>query len=293
MVHKRLLEQFERQLRVEEKSSSTIEKYMHDIRDFLDFLGEEDLDKERVITYKEQLLGQYKISSANSMLAAVNCYLRYVKRPDCVVKLYKLQREAFREENRELSKEEYLRLLYAAQNDKKQRLFFLLQTIASTGIRVSELRFITVESLACRRARVSLKGKSRQVILPGRLCRELLGYAKGKGIKSGSVFVTRTGKPLDRSNILHEMKALAKKARVEVEKIFPHNLRHLFALTYYMAEKNVCHLADLLGHSNINTTRIYTLASCEEQEQQINNLGLLLLETSAEGTFSDMLPAFT
>ncbi len=276
MNHKSLLTQFERQLRVEERSSATVAKYMHDARDFLEYIGKEDLDKEQVIHYKEQLLKRYKVSSVNFMLAAVNCFLRFSGHPDCVVKLYKMQREAFREEDRELSKEEYRRLLCAAQNGKKQRLFLLLQTITSTGIRVSELRFITVESLALRRARVSLKGKSRLVILPHRLCRELSDYARKQGIQAGSIFVTHTRKPLDRSNILHERKALAKKARVKAEKIFPHNLRHFFALTYYKVEHNVCHLADLLGHANINTTRIYTLTSCKEQEQQINNLGLLM-----------------
>ncbi len=273
-----LLEQFEKQLRVEEKSNATILKYAHDVRNFLQNIKEEPLHKEQVIAYKENLRKHYKITSTNSMLAAINSFLRFIGRPDCVVKLYKMQRETFREENKELSREEYIRLLNAAKNMGKQRLFLLLQTIASTGIRVSELRFITVESLSLRRARVSLKGKTRLVILPRRLCRELADYAKGRQIQTGSVFITRTGNPLDRSNILHEMKALSKKAEVREEKIFPHNLRHLFALTYYMAERNICHLADLLGHANINTTRIYTLASCEEQEQQINNLGLLMLE---------------
>ena len=172
-----------------------------------------------------------------------------------------------------------MRLLKVAKKRKRPRLFYLLQTIASTGIRVSELKFITIEALVLRRAQVSLKGKTRVVILPQRLCRELYDYARDNGIKTGSVFVTRTGKPLDRSNILHEMKSLSKEAKVEEEKLFLHNLRHLFALTYYMSEHNICHLADLLGHANINTTRIYTLASCEEQEQQINNLGLLMLDT--------------
>lgn len=274
-----LLEQFGIQLRAEEKSTATILKYRHDVGDFLKYIeGEKELQKEQVIHYKEHLSEHYKITSVNSMLAAVNSFLRFIGRPDCVVKLYKIQREAFRSEYRELSKEEYMRLLNAAKMMGKRRLFFLLQTIASTGIRVSELPFITVESLSLRRARVSLKGKTRFVILPKRLCRELMSYAKGMGITSGSIFITRTGKPLDRSNILHEMKTLSKKADVNEEKIFPHNLRHLFALTYYMSERNVCHLADLLGHANINTTRIYTLASCEEQEQQINNLGLLMPE---------------
>lgn len=277
----RWIEEFRKQLKIEEKSNATVLKYTHDVSDFLHYVGEKQIKKELVIAYKEYLLKQYKITSANSMLAAVNCFLRFTGYSDCVVKLYKIQRETFREKNKELSKEEYLRLLKVAKNRKRQRLFFWLQTIASTGIRVSELPFITVEALALRRAQVSLKGKTRVVLLPQRLCRELYDYARKNGIQSGSVFVTRSGKPLDRSNILHEMKSLSKEAKVEEEKLFPHNLRHLFALTYYMSERNVCHLADLLGHANINTTRIYTLASCEEQEHQINNLGLLMLEKEA------------
>lgn len=275
----RRIEAFGKQLQIEEKSRATISKYTHDVENFLNYMGENDLKKELVIAYKERLLKQYKITSANSMLAAVNSFLRFVGYADCVVKLYKIQRETFRERNKELSKEEYMRLLKVAKKRKRPRLFYLLQTIASTGIRVSELKFITIEALVLRRAQVSLKGKTRVVILPQRLCRELYDYARDNGIKTGSVFVTRTGKPLDRSNILHEMKSLSKEAKVEEEKLFLHNLRHLFALTYYMSEHNICHLADLLGHANINTTRIYTLASCEEQEQQINNLGLLMLDT--------------
>lgn len=280
-----LIERFKKQLRVAEKSNATILKYAHDVGDFLKYIGEtENLQKEQVISYKECLLKRYKVTSANSMLAAINSFLRFLGRPDCVVKLYKMQRESFRESHRELTKEEYIRLLNTAKTRKNQRLFLLLQTIASTGIRVSELRFITVEALSLNRARVSLKGKTRLVILPKKLCLELFAYAKENGIKTGSIFVTRTGKPLDRSNILHEMKNLSKKAEVDKEKIFPHNLRHLFAFTYYMVERNICHLADLLGHANINTTRIYTLASCEEQEQQINNLGLLMLEQKEKNT---------
>lgn len=270
------LERFEKQLTAEEKSTATVSKYVRDAREFLYYIGSDtDISKEQVIAYKQHLAERYKLSSANSMLAAVNSYLRFTGCAHCVVKTYKMQRETFRERDRELSLEEYKSLLEAARKKGKRRLFFLMQTIAATGIRVSELPFITVESLRIRRARVSLKGKSRFVILPKQLCRELQQYAKERHIPSGSIFVTRTGKPLDRSNILHEMKALAKDAKVKEEKIFPHNLRRLFAVTYYHAEHDLCRLADLLGHSNINTTRMYTMVSCEEQERQIDNLGLL------------------
>lgn len=270
------LERFERQLRAEEKSQATVAKYIRDTKAFLRYIGDVKLiTKERVIAYKQYLSINYKVSSANSMLAAVNSFLRFIGYTDCVVKSFKMQREVFRERNRELSKEEYQRLLDVARGKGKLRLFYLMQTIAATGIRVSELPFITVESLYVRRARVSLKGKSRMVILPRKLCQELLQYAKKRQIIKGSIFVTRSGRPLDRSNILHEMKALSQEAKVSKEKIFPHNLRHLFAVTYYNTAQDLCRLADLLGHSNINTTRIYTKVSCEEQEKQIDSLGLL------------------
>lgn len=267
------LEKFERQLRAEEKSNATVAKYLHDTKVFLHYIGKHTgIRKEEVIAYKQYLAEQYKVTSANSMLAAVNAYLRFAGYADCVVKTFKVQRETFRDRDRELNLEEYHRLLDAAQKLGKIRLFFLIQTIAATGIRVSELPFITVESLYIRRARVSLKGKTRLVILPEQLCRELQKYARSRQITTGSIFITRTGRPLDRSNILHEMKALSKEAKVSKEKIFPHNLRHLFAVTYYQTEQDLCRLADLLGHSNINTTRMYTMISCEEQERQIDSL---------------------
>ena len=193
-----------------------------------------------------------------------------------MVKTFKVQRTAFRAKECELSKKEYIRLLKAAEKKGNTCLCLIMQTICATGIRISELPFITVESLAVRRASVSSKGKTRTVILPVELCRKLEAYVEKRGVAAGSIFVTRNGKPLDRSNIYHGMKALCGDAGVEKSKVFPHNLRHLFALTYYEAERDICHLADLLGHANINTTRIYTIVSCEEQEQRIDGLGLLL-----------------
>ncbi len=271
-----VLERFERQLIAEEKSTTTIAKYVRDTREFLYYIGSNtNICKEQVIAYKQDLSKRYQLTSANSILAAVNAYLRFAGYSHCVVKSFKIQRETFRERDKELSLEEYQSLLRAAKKKGNIRLFFLMQTIAATGIRVSELPFVTVESLRIRRARVSLKGKSRFVILPKQLCQELKQYAKEQKIGSGSIFITRSGRPLDRSNILHEMKSLSKDAKVNKEKIFPHNLRHLFAVTYYQTEQDLCHLADLLGHSNINTTRMYTMVSCEEQERQIDNLGLL------------------
>lgn len=272
----KMLALFERDMRINEKSQATIEKYLRDVKGFIRYVGEDGMiTKNVVITYKQHLLRWYAVTSANSMLADVNYFLRSVGSGDCVVKTFKVQKAAFREKERELTKAEYLRLIAAARRKGKQRLCLVMQTIGATGIRISELPFITVESLYTHQAKVSLKGKTRTVILPLKLCRELKKYAREKGIHSGSIFVTRNGKPLDRSNILHEMKSLCDMAQVVSSKISPHNLRHLFAVTYYNRERDICHLADLLGHSNINTTRVYTLVSYEEQEQQINRLGLL------------------
>ena len=272
-----MLERFGQELKEAEKSRATIDKYLRDAARFIGFVGEGKIvTKDIVIAYKEYLAENYAVTSANSMLAAVNSFLRVIRCEDCAVKFFKVQSTAFRAKERELTREEYIRLVEAAKKKGKKCLSLIMQTICATGIRISELRFITVEALHVRKATVSLKGKTRTVILPVELCIELKRYIREKKITSGSIFVTRTGKPIDRSNILHGMKALCEAAKVLKSKVSPHNLRHLFALTYYKVERDICHLADLLGHSNINTTRIYTMVSCEEQEQQIDCLGLFI-----------------
>lgn len=273
----KMLLQFAKVLKAGEKSQATIEKYMRDTGQFLDEMGEGTLlTKSGIVSWKQSLSGRYAITSANSKLAAVNCFLRAINCGEYSVKLFKVQKRAFRTKERELTKEEYIRLVETARMSGKRQLCMLLQTVCSTGIRISELPFVTVEALRTKRAVVSLKGKTRIVILPERLCLELSDYIEAENIRTGSIFITRNGRPLDRSNIFHSMKKLCDDAGVNKDKVFPHNLRHLFAVTYYRAERDVCHLADLLGHSDINTTRIYTLVSCEEQEQQINRLGLLI-----------------
>ena len=265
----------EQRMREEEKSKATMEKYCHDVRAFLHYIGEEKvLSKELVITYKNYLGERYEISSANSMLAALNYFLRFIGREDCIVKSFRIQKEAFRSREQELTREEYLKLLEEARKRGDERLYMIMQTICARGIRISELPFITVASLQSRRARVLLKGKTRTVLLPLELCNKLKNYAAKQGIEAGSVFVTRSGRPVDRSNIFHAMKKLWQNAEVAETKVYPHNLRHLFAVTFYKEERDICHLADLLGHSNINTTRIYTLISCEEQERQLDSLCL-------------------
>lgn len=276
-LDRRMIKEFEAFLKADEKSRATVEKYVRDAGRFLDFVGEGNTaTKEDAIRYKRHLAERYAVTSANSMVAAMNCFLRFLGCQDCIVKAFKVQKAGFRSKEKELSKEEYVRLVEAAKRKGMQRLGLIMQTICATGIRISELPFITVESLHTRRTVVSLKGKVRTVILPLELCRELKRYIREKRIASGSVFVTRSGRPMDRSNILHSMKALCGEADVDSGKVFPHNLRHLFAVTYYKIERDICHLADLLGHSNINTTRIYTLVSSEEQERQICGLGLIL-----------------
>lgn len=268
-------------LLAEGKSEATVSKYLRDTKYYLDFVSEikgsacECCDWDVIKKYREHLAAKYELSSSNSMIAAVNCYFRISERPDLRIQSFKVQRELFRPDTIELTLEDYYRLLSAARSEGNERLNLIMQTIGSTGIRISELPFITVESLKLRRARVSLKGKSRNVILPGTLCRRLSLYAESRNIEDGSIFVTRTGRPLDRSNILHDMKRLSRRAGVDPRKVFPHNFRHLFAVTYYKAEKDLSHLADILGHSNINTTRIYTTEGESALASTIENLGLL------------------
>lgn len=272
-----MLDAFRDYLKGEEKSRATVEKYVRDAGRFLEYAGEgREPTKELALAYKQRLAESYAIASANSMLAALNSFLGFLDCPGCRVKAFRVQRKAYRGEGKELSKEEYVRLVETARKKGRRRLELIMQTLCSTGMRISEIRFVTVESLHTRRATVRLKGKTRIVVLPRELCLELKRYARAMGTRSGSVFVTRGGKPVDRNNVLHAMKALCKEAGVESRKVFPHNLRHLFAVTFYGESKDLSHLADLLGHASVNTTRIYTLVSLEEQERQVCGLGLVL-----------------
>lgn len=272
------VEKFRQKLIEEEKCSATINKYTNDVRFFLEEQGEGiAITKERIIRYKQNLIAQgYAIATINGVIASLNSFFKKMGWYDCVVKSLKMQRAAFRSQERELSKKEYYRLLQAAKHQGNLRLYYLMQTICSTGIRVSELRFITVESVSSGRAGVSLKGKSRMILLPAALCQELKKYVKERGITSGSIFVTKNGRPLDRSNIFKEMKQLCEEAEVDRRKVFPHNLRHLFACIYYKVEKDIAHLADILGHSSVETTRVYLKTSSAEQERQIERLGLVV-----------------
>lgn len=275
-LNEAMIDEFRLRLEEEEKSSATIDKYIRDVRTFFAYAGvTESINKTTMIAYKEYLITKYAATSVNSMLTFVNIFLKEMNWHDCVVKILKIQKEAFRAKERDLTKEEYYQLVRTAERKGNIRLSLIMQTIGSTGIRISELKYITVAAINMGYASVCSKGKRRTVLLPEALCQKLKHYVREKKIQRGSVFVTRTGKNVDRSNVCHEMKALGREAGVMKKKIFPHNLRHLFALTYYRAKKDISHLADLLGHSNINTTRIYTLVSGEEQAKQIEFLGLV------------------
>lgn len=257
----------------EEKTEATIRKYLFDIASFRSWLSKAELSKTKVLEYKAYLLEWYAVSSVNSIISSLNSFFAYLGWFDLKVKTVKIQRQIFASNEKELTKAEYERLLNAAKNNK--RLYLLMQTICSTGIRVSELRHITVEAVVQKQAEINCKGKRRTVFLPNKLCEALKRYIKEQKIKSGPVFVTKNGKPLDRSNIWSDMKKLCKTAGVYESKVFPHNLRHLFARTYYSLQKDIVRLADILGHSSVNTTRIYTQESGEVHRLQIQKLGLL------------------
>lgn len=269
------LQEFRAYLFQEEKSAATIEKYCRDVRMFLNFAGKDVLSKALTIAYKHHLEEQnYAVRSINSMIASLNSFLEYLGRGDCKVKTIKVQRKVYCEEKQELSKAEYLRLLEAAKG--KTQLILVLQTICSTGIRVSELKYFTVEGVVRGEISVHCKSKTRTILIPGKLRKLLLTFAKEKRITAGSIFVTRSGKPLDRSNIWAQMKKLCDAAGVERAKVFPHNLRKLFARTFYRIEKDIAKLADILGHGSIETTRIYIMTTGVEHRRQIEKMGLVV-----------------
>ena len=270
-----LIENFKIDLVEEEKAQATIEKYIRDILAFVEWLSGRTVEKQTVLEYKQKLIEKYAPASVNSVLSSLNRFFAFAEWLNCKVKSIKIQKQVFAKQERELTKKEYDRLLSAALHKDNKRLYLLMQTICSTGIRVSELKFITVEAVKAQKAIINLKGKTRSVFLPDMLCKMLLRYIKEEKIKSGSVFVSKNGRPLDRCNIYHDMKKLCESANVDRSKVFPHNLRHLFARTYYSLEKDISRLADILGHSSINTTRIYTMETGEIHRKQIQKLGLL------------------
>ncbi len=276
MINTQMLACFEEHLKSEERSERTIEKYMRDVRAFLLYLRDEPLDRERVLDYKSKLKETYAITSANSMLAALNAFFRFCGWHGLCVRQFRVQREAYCKKEKELTREEYKRLLSVAASKGKERLNLIIQTICGTGIRVSELRYITVEALQNGEATVNCKGKVRRIFLVPELCRKLRRFAKEQHINTGSIFVGKSGKPLNRSSIWRQMKELCTAAKVPPTKVFPHNLRHLFARTFYGLEKDIAKLADILGHASINTTRIYIATTYEEHKRKMANMRLIL-----------------
>lgn len=277
IITEKTIQDFEAHLKSEEKSKNTVEKYLRDVRAFAVVLNGEPVTKEAVIDYKQNLLdGGYAVRSVNSILASLNSLLAFLGWHDCRAKALKVQRQMFCPEEKELTKAEYERLCRAAQSKHNERLNLILQTICGTGIRVSELQFITVEAVKNGEAVVSLKGKTRTVFLVKPLQKKLLRYIAEQKIQSGAVFITRTGKPMSRTNIWREMKGLCEEAGVNPQKVFPHNLRHLFARVFYGIEKDIAKLADILGHSSINTTRIYIISTGFEHRQRMEKMRLIL-----------------
>lgn len=271
-----LIERYLKHLREQERSAATLQKYAHDLKELCAYLQDAQLTKAALIAWKEQLIGKYAPATVNSMLTAANGYLRFYGWGNLTVKQLKVQKSLFADESKELTREEYAHLVQAAQRKDNERLALVIQTICATGIRVSELRFITVEAVQTGRTEISNKGKRRLVFLPEKLRKLLRSYARKQKKTAGAVFTTQTGKPLDRSNIWRDMKALCESAGVAPEKVFPHSLRHLFARTFYSLEKDLSRLADILGHSSIVTTRIYTAESGAVHARQMGRLGLVI-----------------
>lgn len=270
------IQAFENSLYLNEKSKATVKKYVKAVEKLAEYLEDGEFTRHRLLEYREYLQTKNKAQTVNGALSAINAFLDFCGWQECRVKFLKVQRQAFLQEARELSKKEYERLLNAALAKNKERLYLLMLTAGSTGIRISELAYITAEALKIGRAEICMKGKNRTIILPKELRKKLLKYAGRKGIESGPIFRTKSGRPLDRSNICHDMKKLSEEAKVDASKIFPHNLRHLFARTFYAIEKNLAYLADVLGHSRIETTRIYVAASVSAHEKILDKMKLVI-----------------
>ena len=274
-ITENIIAAFQKHLILEERSAATVEKYIRDVREFAEYVNSE-VAKETVIAYKNHLQEHYAVRSVNSMLASINSLFAFLGWHDLKVKALKLQQQVFCPEEKELTKAEYTRLCKTAERNHNERLNLILQTICGTGIRVSELQYITVEAVKQGEAVVSCKAKTRSVFIVKELKQKLLRYAAEQGIKSGMIFITRTGKPVSRTNIWREMKALCVEANVNPQKVFPHNLRHLFARVFYGIEKDIAKLADILGHSSINTTRIYIISTGTEHRKRMENMRLIL-----------------
>lgn len=274
VIAEKLVKKFEIYLHQEDKSQLTIEKYIRDVQRFMKFADGLEITKETALVYKQQLMNQYAARSVNSMLASLGSFFSFLGWADCKVKSLKLQQDAFVPEERGLSKSEYFRLLKEAEQN--QRLYLILQTICSTGIRISELKYFTLETVQTGTVTVRCKCKTRNIFIPGKLKQRLLNYAQKVKISTDVLFCTRSGRPVNRSNIWSDMKRLCVSALVNPKKVFPHNLRKLFARTFYDIEKDIAKLADILGHSSINTTRIYIMTTGTEHSKKIERLGFVV-----------------
>ena len=270
------VKEFERNLVLNEKSQATIKKYLKEIQNLFDFLGDGELSKSRLLEYREFLQEEYKAQTINVKLSAVNAFLEFAGLSDCRIKFVKVQKKSFVEEEKELKDAEYKSLLISAKKTGKTRLYYILLTLCGTGIRISELKYITVHAVSQGRAEINMKGKHRVILLPNELKDKLKEYINHKNIREGCVFITKNGNPVDRSNIFHEMKRLSNAAGVEPQKVYPHNLRHLFARSFYKVEKNLSHLADILGHSSIETTRIYVASSYRNFDRILDKMQLII-----------------
>lgn len=270
------IREFSRYLREEERETATIDKYSRDVKDFFIWLKDREISRERIAEWKQHLrrVGRKPVT-INGKLSALNKFLSFLGRNDCRIKYLKIQRRLFRSTEKQLSKQEYIRLLETAHSLGRERLALLMETICATGIRVSEVKYITAEAIRAGRTEIALKGKIRTILLPGKLCRKLKKYAGKRKIVSGEVFLTRNGKGLSRRQIWAEMKSLCEKAGVAPSKVFPHNLRHLFAQTFYRVCRDVAKLADVLGHSSIETTRLYLISTEAEHVRQMERMGLI------------------
>ena len=276
VITAKMIAEFKEHLILEERSVATIQKYIRDVKAFMAYAQNSAITKGTVIAYKKYLQENYAVRSVNSMLASINSFFLFFGWNDLKVKSLKLQQQVFCPEEKELTKGESTRLCRAAVRKHNKRLNLILQTICGTGIRVSELQYITVEAVEHGEAVVNCKAKTRSVFIVKELRQKLLRYAAEQNIKSGMIFATRTGKPISRTNIWREMKALCVEANVNPEKVFPHNLRHLFARVFYGIEKDIAKLADILGHSSINTTRIYIISTGTEHRQRMENMRLII-----------------
>lgn len=270
------IREFSRYLREEERETATIDKYSRDVKDFFIWLKDREISRERIAEWKQHLRRAGRKSvTINGKLSALNKFLSFLGRNDCRTKYLKIQRRLFRSTEKQLSKQEYIRLMETAHSLGRERLALLMETICATGIRVSEVKYITAEAIRAGRTEIALKGKIRTILLPGKLCRKLKKYAGKRKIVSGEVFLTRNGKGMSRRQIWAEMKSLCEKAGVAPSKVFPHNLRHLFAQTFYRVCRDVAKLADVLGHSSIETTRLYLISTEAEHVRQMERMGLI------------------